>query len=430
MEVGNGKLQNHVLFLLPSSNKIMLLKKSKLSENKTIQISGSKSISNRLLILQKLFGNIEIDNLSDSQDSQVMQKALRSDSEIIDIHHAGTAMRFLTSYFAIQENKTVILTGSSRMKQRPIQFLVNALKDLGAEIEYLENEGFPPIKIVGKKLEKNFVKIPANVSSQFISSLIMIGGKLEKGLHIELTGEITSRPYLEMTLQMLKEIGIENEFQGNLIRILPSAFGFQHSAINYEVESDWSSASYFYSLAAIGRKNISLKSFRQHSLQGDSVLQKIYSDFFGIQTIFEENENRISLIPNENFRFPEIIKLDMNNCPDIAQTLCVTASALKIPFEITGLATLKVKETDRLTALQNELKKIGCITEITNDSIKSTTFTEPQENISIKTYDDHRMAMSFAPFCLIKELNIENENVVEKSYISFWKDLFEITEVV
>jgi len=425
---------------LPASSKTMFLKKSQLLPGKTIQISGSKSESNRLLILQKLFGSdssaslrMTIQNLSDSQDSQVMQKALTSDEEIIDIHHAGTAMRFLTSYFSICENRKTVLTGSERMKQRPIKFLVDALKDLGAEIEYLENEGFPPLKITGKKLEKNSVKIPANISSQFISSLLMIGGKLENGLEIDLVGEITSRPYLEMTLEILSEIGISNSFKGNLITIKNYQVltdNHQKTTINYIVESDWSSASYFYSLSAIGGKKISLKSFRKHSLQGDSVLQKIYSDFFGILTVFDENENRISLLPDENFHFPEIIKLDMNSCPDIAQTLCVTAAALKIPFEITGLATLKVKETDRLTALQNELKKIGCITEITNDSIKSTAIVEPEKNISIKTYDDHRMAMSFAPFCLIKELNIENENVVEKSYISFWKDFFEVTEVV
>lgn len=407
----------------------MILKKSILKDNQTIQITGSKSISNRLLILEKLFGNIEIRNLSNSQDTELMLNALHSDSEIIDIHHAGTAMRFLASYFAIQENKTTVLTGSERMKQRPVKFLVDALRDLGAEIEYLENEGFPPLKIVGKTLKKNSVKIPANISSQFISSLLLIGGKLENGLNIELTGEITSRPYIEMTLQILEDIGINTEFSGNKITVFPSILNPQ-SSINYEVESDWSSTSYFYSLSAIGRKTIHLKSFKPDSLQGDSVLQKIYTDFFGIQTLFNEKENTISLIPDENFQFPKIIKLNMNDCPDIAQTLCVTATALKIPFEITGLETLKIKETDRLTALQNELKKIGCKTEITENSIRSLRFYEPDETISIATYNDHRMAMSFAPFCLIKELNIENVSVVEKSYPDFWRDFFKITEKI
>ena len=193
----------------------MLLKKSTLLNNKTIQISGSKSISNRLLILDKLFGNILIGNLSNSQDSHVMQKALSSKNEIIDIHHAGTAMRFLTSYFSIQEGRTTILTGSERMKQRPIQFLVDALRSLGAEIDYLEKEGFPPLKITGKKIEKNSVEIPAGISSQFITSLLLIGGKLENGLEVTLTGEITSRPYLEMTLKLLVAAGIQNRFVGN-----------------------------------------------------------------------------------------------------------------------------------------------------------------------------------------------------------------------
>ncbi len=406
----------------------MHLKKSILKNNQLVQISGSKSISNRLLILDQLFGNILIGNLSNSQDSQLMQKALSSENETIDIHHAGTAMRFLTSYFSIMEGRTTILTGSERMKQRPILFLVEALRSLGAEIEYLENDGFPPLKITGKKMVKNSVTIPADVSSQFITSLLLIGGKLENGLEVNLTGEITSWPYLEMTLKILTEVGVQNHFHGNTITIFPYKKEEFHSSIkSYEVESDWSSASYFYSLAAIGRHNINLKSFRTFSLQGDSVLKQIYWDFFGINTISDESEHTISLFPDQNFHFPGTIKLNMNNCPDIAQTICVTAAALKIPFDITGLGTLKVKETDRLVALQNELKKIGCETHITEDSIKSIEFTEPEEKISIKTYNDHRMAMSFAPFCLIKELNIENEEVVEKSYTEFWKDFFEVT---
>ena len=336
----------------------MLLKKSTLKSNQTIKICGSKSISNRLLILNHLFDNILIENLSNSQDTELLEKALNSNSEIIDIHHAGTAMRFLTSYFAIQEGKTVVLTGSERMKQRPIKFLVDALKELGSEISYLEDEGFPPLKITGKKLEKSSLTIPANISSQFISSLMLIGGKLENGLKINLEGEITSRPYLEMTLKILRNVGISTNWEGNIIQILPDIQSEKSSQLTkFVVESDWSSASYFYSLA---------------------------------------------------------------------QTLCVTATALNIPFTITGLQTLKVKETDRLLALKNELFKIGCIAEITDDSIKSVKFFAPNENISIETYNDHRMAMSFAPFCLVKELNIENEGVVEKSYPEFWEDLKKI----
>ncbi|SDH51671.1 3-phosphoshikimate 1-carboxyvinyltransferase [Chryseobacterium taeanense] len=399
----------------------MKLEKSKLLENKTIQISGSKSISNRLLILENLFNNIKIGNLSNSQDTQLLKKALEENTEVVDIHHAGTAMRFLTSYYSIQEGKTTILTGSKRMKERPIKNLVTALQNLGVEIEYLENEGFPPLKIEGRKITETKVDVPANISSQFITSLLLIAGKLQNGLEINLVGEITSRSYIEMTLNILTKFGIKNSFIGNTIKV--EATNHQLSTINYEVESDWSSASYFYSFAALGRETIHLKSFYKKSTQGDSAIAEIYEKFFGIKTTFTEDEHKLTLQPIENFQFPEKIMLDMNNCPDIAQTLCVTAAALKIPFEISGLGTLRVKETDRLLALHNELKKLGTETEFTDLTITSISFNEPDDNISIKTYQDHRMAMAFAPFCLIKELNIEEEDVVEKSYPMFWEDL-------
>lgn len=418
----------------------MKIEKVKLLNDKTVAITGSKSISNRLLILGKLFGDLKLENVSNSQDTQLLQKAVNEESEVVDIHHAGTAMRFLTSYFAIKEAKKTILTGSARMKQRPIKPLVDALKDLGADIRYMENEGFPPLEIHGKKIEKNFVKIPANISSQFITSLLLIGASLENGLEIELLGEITSRSYIKMTLKILRDVGIENEFVGNTIKILSAKSSLQqqqtdihfHSSKirHYTVESDWSSASYFYSLAAIGRKNIHLKSFYDHSMQGDSALKEIYLQFFGVNTISDPAEHLISLVPVGGFQLPEKFILDMNDCPDIAQTVCVTCVALKLPFEISGLGTLKVKETDRLVALQNELQKIGCKTEITENTIKSLEFFEPTEEISIATYNDHRMAMSFAPFALVKELNIENEDVVEKSYPDFWNDFFEITEKI
>ncbi|VFA42480.1 3-phosphoshikimate 1-carboxyvinyltransferase [Chryseobacterium indologenes] len=401
----------------------MKLEKSTLLGNKTVQISGSKSISNRLLILESLFSNIKIGNLSNSQDTQLLKKALSENSETVDIHHAGTAMRFLTSYYSIQEGKTTILTGSKRMKERPIKNLVNALRDLGVDIEYLENDGFPPLKITGKKISQTSVNVPANISSQFITSLLLIAGKLENGLEINLVGDVTSRSYIEMTLDILTKFGIRNSFTGNTIRVEPFNPDDQPSTDSYEVESDWSSASYFYSICALGRETLHLKSFYKESTQGDSAIAKIYEDFFGIKTIFSEDEHKITLEPQQNFSFPEKIILDMNNCPDIAQTLCVTASALQIPFEISGLGTLRVKETDRLLALYHELQKLGTETEITDLTIKSISFGEPQDNISIRTYQDHRMAMSFAPFCLIKELNIEEEDVVEKSYPMFWRDL-------
>jgi len=383
-----------------------------------IQITGSKSESNRLLILQKLFGNIEIKNISNSQDTKLLQKVLNSNEKIIDIHHAGTAMRFLTSFFAVQEGVEKILTGSERMKQRPIKPLVEALRELGADIEYLENEGFPPLKIKGKKLEKNFVEIPADISSQFITSLILVGGKLENGLTIKLLGKITSKPYIEMTLKLLSEIsGKSITLKDKTIQI-PN---IKTQKTAFTVESDWSSASYFYSFSALNRQKITLKNFNKNSLQGDSRITEIYSQFFGIDTIFNENQQEITLIPKNNFSLPQFIQLNMNDCPDIAQTVCVTAAALKIPFEIGGLATLKIKETDRLSALQNELKKIGCETEITDNSIKSVLYTNPEKNISIATYGDHRMAMAFAPYSLIQEIEIQNPEVVEKSFPDFWE---------
>lgn len=398
------------------------LEKSKLSGDKTVQISGSKSISNRLLILESLFSNIKIGNLSNSQDTQLLKKALSENTDVVDIHHAGTAMRFLTSYYSIQEGKTTILTGSGRMKERPIKNLVSALRDLGVEIEYMENEGFPPLKIRGRKITQTSVNVPANISSQFITSLLLIAGKLENGLQINLVGEVTSRSYIEMTLDILTKFGIQSSFEGNTIQVKP--FTPDNSeVVHYEVESDWSSASYFYSICALGRKTIHLKSFYKESTQGDSAIAGIYEKFFGIKTTFSEDEHQLTLEPQPDFSFPEKIVLDMNNCPDIAQTLCVTAAALKIPFEISGLGTLRVKETDRLLALYNELQKLGTETEITDLTIQSISFKEPQEHISVKTYQDHRMAMSFAPFCLIQELTIEDEDVVEKSYPMFWEDL-------
>ena len=383
-----------------------------------IQITGSKSESNRLLILQKLFGNIEIKNISNSQDTNLLQKALNSNEKIIDIHHAGTAMRFLTSFFAVQEGVEKILTGTERMKQRPIKPLVEVLRKLGADIEYLENEGFPPLKIKGKKLEKKFVEIPADISSQFITSLILMGGKLEKGLTIKLLGEITSRPYIEMTLKLLSEISGKSIILKDKTIQIPN---IKTQKTVFTEESDWSSASYFYSFSALNRQKITLKNFNKNSLQGDSRITEIYSQFFGIDTIFNENQQEITLVPKSNFSLPQSIQLNMNDCPDIAQTICVTAAALKIPFEISGLATLKIKETDRLSALQNELKKIGCATEITDNSIKSVLYTKPEKNISIATYGDHRMAMAFAPYSLIQEIEIQNPEVVEKSFPDFWE---------
>ncbi len=404
----------------------MLLKKSQLIDGQQIQITGSKSISNRLLILAALYNHIDILNLSNSQDTQLLQSALNQKGDVIDIHHAGTAMRFLTSYLAIQEGRTVTLTGSDRMKQRPIKDLVSALKSLGADIEYLENEGYPPLKIVGKKLSESEVEIPANISSQFITSLMLIGARLENNLNITLVGEITSRPYLEMTIHILHNLGIDAKLDGQQIKIQAHKGSLRTQY--YEVESDWSSASYYYSLAAIGRKVINLKSFKTLSLQGDSVIKELYWKFFGIDTLSDFAENSITLMPNPHHNLIEFISLDMNDCPDIAQTLCVTATLLKIPFSITGLQTLKVKETDRLVALQKELKKLGATTIITNDRIESVNFGQADAHIQVETYNDHRMAMAFAPAALLYDLEILDDQVVEKSYPEFWTDFKKVTE--
>lgn len=405
----------------------MLLKKSTLKPNKTITISGSKSISNRLLILEKLFGNIRVSNISNSEDTALLQKALTDKDEIVDVHHAGTAMRFLTSYFAIEDGKTTILTGSDRMKLRPIKELVEALQNLGADIEYLESEGFPPLKIVGKKLLKSKVNISANISSQFITSLLLIGAKLENGLQLELEGKITSLPYLEMTTKILRDVGIDIVWEENKISISKKKQEISNRLMYYQIESDWSSASYYYSLCAIGKENITLRNFKNHSIQGDSRLKEIYWNYFGVNTISDSGQQQISLLFSDVFfEYPEKIELDLNDCPDIAQTLCVTAAALQIPFHFTGLETLKLKETDRLSALKKELLKIGCPTEISENSITSTEFSNPILPISISTYNDHRMAMSFAPYCLLNELIIENEEVVEKSYPDFWVDLHQL----
>lgn len=400
------------------SNRILLSKKdSQISAE--ISIGGSKSETNRLLILNALYENpIQLSNISDSDDSRLLQSALSSDSTQIDIHHAGTAMRFLTAYFAIQKNRNVVLTGSDRMKERPIGVLVDALRSLGAEISYLDKEGFPPLKIQGGELTTNFVELEANISSQFITALLLIAPKLPKGLLIQLNGKITSRPYLEMSLKLENQVGISTEFKGNTIRILPQT-NLENKI--HRIESDWSSASYFYSIAALSDSvEIKLDTFFSNSLQGDSEVVEIFKNYFGIQTQFVGNQILLSKIPN--FNFNEVI-LDLNRTPDLAQTIAVTCTGLKLKCKLTGLETLKIKETDRLLALQNELAKIGAKVEITNDSLEIQDFFEVSKRPLIKTYNDHRMAMSFAPLVVFQDLEIENPKVVEKSYPNFWKDL-------
>jgi len=389
--------------------------------NEEITISGSKSESNRLLILQKLFSEIAIHNLSDSDDSIHMQHALSTDKQIVDIGHAGTAMRFLTSYFAVQIGRETVLTGSERMQNRPIEILVNALKDLGAEITYEDKEGYPPIRIKGKKLIKNKVQIHGNVSSQYISSLILIASKLENGLEIELIGKITSIPYIKMTLSLLSQLGIENNFESNFITI-HSKQEIQKKVI--VVESDWSSASYFYSIVALSKidSEIKLSAYKKESLQGDSCLVEIYKHF-GVETIFDENCITLKKVQETN---QNTLEIKLKNAPDIAQTIAVTCFAEGISCNLSGLHTLKIKETDRLVALDDELTKLGALVSVSQDSLHLESSTEIKENIAIKTYNDHRMAMAFTPLALKVPIQINNAEVVTKSYQKFWDDMRQI----
>ncbi len=403
----------------------LLLQSKILNLKSEISITGSKSETNRLLLLHAIFPNITLENTSNSDDSEVMQKALASDSQLpasnfqlIDIHHAGTAMRFLTAYFAVNEGCEVVLTGSPRMKERPIKVLVEALQQLGAQITYENEEGYPPIRIKGQKITGNKVSIPANVSSQYISALLLVAPKLENGIELTLVGEITSIPYIKMTLALLNEIGVKTTFEGNVITVKPLTINNKPQTLT--VESDWSSASYFYSIVALSNEaSISLSSYKQNSLQGDSALVEIYSKM-GVETHFEEN--KITLVKQTNFKH-ETLNIDLNNTPDIAQTIVVTCLGLGIGCHLTGLHTLKIKETDRLEALRIELTKLGANISVTNDSLTLVASKEINSNVKIATYNDHRMAMAFAPLAIKVPICIENAEVVSKSYPDFWKDL-------
>lgn len=317
--------------------------------NNQLTVTGSKSESNRLLLLNQLFENVlKLENVSNSEDSLLMQKALANKTDLIDIHHAGTAMRFLTAYYSIQADREVTLTGSERMKQRPIKVLVDALNNLGAEISYQENEGFPPLQIKGKKLTQDSITIPSNISSQYITALCLIGTKLPTGLTINLDGKIISIPYIQMTIQLLNKVGINAIFEGNTITI-PFTASIQPQTL--QVESDWSSASYYYSLIALSKNSeIKISTYFEDSLQGDSALQKIYAENFGVNSTFENGV--LTLKNNPEFQFKELIELNLINTPDIAQTIAATCVGLKLKCHLTGLETLKIKETDRLVALK------------------------------------------------------------------------------
>lgn len=396
----------------------LTLFESHINQSDVIRISGSKSESNRLLLLKALYPNLQIDNLSNADDTVVMEKALQGESEVVDVHHAGTAMRFLTAFFAIQPNSVVTLTGSHRMLERPIGILVDALNKLGADITYLGKNGFPPIRVNGHKLSKKEIKIQADISSQYISALMLIAPKLPNGLNITLDGIISSRPYIEMTLSLLNKIGVKTTFNQNVIQI-ESLETISTALIT--VESDWSSASYYYSLVAlsdIGTKII-MSSFRENSIQGDAELKDIYKGF-GVRTLFYKDNlvlEKIQNVSKSHFEF------DLVKTPDIAQTIAVTCFGLGVSCLLNGLHTLKIKETDRLLALQTELVKFGAKVQIDENSLYLNESKTIKKNVEVSTYNDHRMAMAFAPLCLKTELIIQDANVVSKSYPNFWNDL-------
>ena len=394
---------------------------SSLSANFSIELTGSKSETNRLLLLAALYPNLTLLNDSNAHDVSVMKKALQLSSGTVDIHHAGTAMRFLTAYFSVTENAEVLLTGSNRMKQRPIALLVDALRALGATIEYRGEEGYPPLHIKGAVLPRSSVSIAANVSSQYLSALCLVGAKLPEGVKIELVGSITSLPYLNMTLQLLERIGISAKLDERRIRIAPKS---DIEPISLAVESDWSAASYYYSIVALSKlgTKATLSTLREDSLQGDRVLSTIYSDF-GVSTRFDDGKVILEKVSGP---MSQTLSYDLKDAPDIAQTIAVTAAGLHVDCFLTGLHTLPIKETDRLAAMKCELEKVGASVNIDAESLRVFGQKAKLQSASIATYNDHRMAMAFAPLAILIPLTIEESFVVEKSYPDFWKDLSSI----
>jgi len=394
-----------------------------------VRLPGSKSISNRVLMIRAMQrASFGFENLSDSDDTRHLLDALNTistgSSTVIDIGHAGTDMRFLTAYLATREGTSYELTGSERMQQRPIAELVNVLRALGAEISYKKQEGFPPLLIRGKKLEGGSASIRGDISSQFVSALLLIAPYFEKGLDLELTGEIVSKPYILMTTETMTLFGAQVSGTGNHIVVKPHAYADRQDT--YVVESDWSAASYFYSMVAlspVGAK-LSLHGLFANSLQADAACAKIY-ERFGVETSFGKQSLTLSKTREAS---SGIMAYDFTDCPDIAQTLACTCAALQVPFHFTGLQTLKVKETDRIVALQQELKKFGLHLEATAHSLSfhGNPGLNP-EPVQVATYSDHRMAMSFSPLALLhNHLSIEQADVVSKSYPQFWDDLRKI----
>jgi 3-phosphoshikimate 1-carboxyvinyltransferase len=396
----------------------MLLRYNKKSVRTHLSLPGSKSISNRLLVLNEVLNlDLKLRNISTSKDTQTLQTLLKNPSSTLDVGHAGTDMRFLTALLATKQGEWT-LTGSERMKERPIRELVNALRSIGADISYLEKEGFPPLKIKGKELNGGKIEIDGSVSSQFVSALALIAPSLSGGLQIELKNNIVSRSYIQMTLDLLKEFGVGVSFVNQTIVVNGTGPDPVENS-EYHVESDWSCASYWFSIAALtNASEILLSGLHPQSLQGDSVLCEIYKSF-GVSSEFREDILILTSALNKVSSF----EYDFTDCPDIVQTIAVTCLGLKIPCRLTGLSTLKNKETDRLVALKNELEKFGAQVKITSDSLELVPAGLSSKPVKVKTYSDHRMAMSFAPLAFLTEVEIENAEVVEKSYPEFWQHL-------
>ena len=395
-----------------------------------INLPASKSISNRALVINALSGSKETpENLSDCDDTDVMVTALREMPYEINIKAAGTAMRFTTALLSVTEGEEHIITGTDRMKHRPIEVLVNALRNLGADIEYAGEEGFPPLKIRGKKLAGGLLEIPGNVSSQYISALLMIGPRLTNGLTLRLTGDIISRPYIEMTICTMQEFGADVEWtDGSTIRV--NAGGYKERA--FFIENDWSSSSYWYEMAALmntagNNAEIALSGLMDGSRQGDSDIRYMFS-VLGVKTAFATRKKLVPTNVSLTARKCTLPRFDFDfiNQPDLAQTLVVCTALMGIPFRFSGLQTLRIKETDRIAALKKEMKKLGYVLDDSEEGVLSWDGTrcEPDAEPTIDTYEDHRMAMAFAPAAILfPGLIINNPEVVSKSYPKFWEDL-------
>lgn len=399
------------------------LKKNSSIINGAASVGGSKSESNRLLILRAIFPYhiYSIGNLSDSEDTHILKSVVLNNNWLIDVEHAGTAMRFFTAYCTIQDNKIFLLKGSKRMHNRPLGILIDSLTKLGAHIEYIKEKSFPPIKIYGQIIKGGGISIHSDISSQFISALLLISSTFNNGLELALSKKITSEPYISMTVAILRKSGFYIYWKNNKISVLHE---YKKISIrNCFTESDWSSASYYYSLAALSDKaNIYLINYNnKKSFQGDRALVDIYYHYFGVRTVFMPNGLRL-----KKKTFPKIydnIEFDLNKCPDIAQTLAITCAGLKIKCLLIGLETLKIKETDRIKSMLTELEKVGACVKHSENSLEVLHYKEYiQEPIYIKTYQDHRMAMAFSALALHKQLIFHNFDVVKKSYPKFWRD--------